>query len=209
MAETLRKGASRGGATPLPGPPPQGGREFAAPAVHQSRRSIAPIGASPPTPALTHCRLRRKNGLEHQQRPILVRRGLFPAIRRGASARAGLFLALWALFAQALTLAVPPMAAPGDARHAAVELQALLGPGIVICSQADEPGAPPPPMNCDDRCPICQANAGALAFIAPDPPVHVTPILRPIEALAFPATPRAPPRGPILIAFARGPPSPI
>jgi hypothetical protein len=117
-------------------------------------------------------------------------------------------LALWALFAQALALAVPPMAAPGDARRAAIELGALLGPGVVICTQADEPGAPPAPMTCDDRCPICQANAGALAFVAPAPPVHAAPILLVVRARSpFLRRPRAPPRGPVLIAFARGPPS--
>jgi len=116
-------------------------------------------------------------------------------------------LALWALFAQALALAVPPMAAPGDARRAAIELGALLGPGVIICTQADEPGAPPAPMTCDDRCPICQANAGALAFVAPAPPVHAAPVPLVVEPLAFPKTARAPPRGPLLIAFARGPPS--
>ena len=137
----------------------------------------------------------------------MVGRGRFQAIRRGATGRLGLLLALWALFAQALTLAVPPMAAPDDARRAAFELAALIGPGVVICTQADEPGAPPAPMNCDDRCPICQANAGALAFVMPAPPVQGAPILRLFDALAFPATPRAPPRGPVLIAFARGPPS--
>jgi hypothetical protein len=136
----------------------------------------------------------------------LVRRGLFVALRRGASARAGLLLVLWALFAQALALAVPPMAASGDARHAASELSALLGPGVVICSQADEPGAPPP-ISCDDRCPICQVHAGALAFLAPPPPVHFAPIPLVIEALAFPKTARAPPRGPVRIASARAPPS--
>jgi hypothetical protein len=99
------------------------------------------------------------------------------------------------------------MAAPGDARHAAIELGALLGPGVVICAQSDEPGAPPAPMNCDDRCPICQASAGAFAFVAPAPSVHAAPTPRLFDALAFPATPRAPPRGPVLIAFARGPPS--
>jgi hypothetical protein len=137
----------------------------------------------------------------------LVGRGRFQAIRRGAIGRLGVLLALWALFAQALTLTVPPMAAPGDARHAALELRALLGPGVVICAQSDEPGAPPAPMNCDDRCPICQANAGALAFVTPAPPVHAAPILSLFDPLAFPATARAPPRGPTLIAFARGPPS--
>jgi hypothetical protein len=136
----------------------------------------------------------------------LVRRGLFPAIRRGGSARAGLLLALWALLAQALTFAIPPMAAPGDARHAALELGALFGPGVVICSQADEPSAPPP-VNCGDRCPICQANAGVLAFVTPTPPVHFVPVPLLVEPLAFPKTARAPPRGPVRIAFARAPPS--
>jgi hypothetical protein len=136
----------------------------------------------------------------------LVGRGRFQAIRQGAIGRLGLVFALWALFAQALTLAVPPMAAAGDARRAAFELAALIGPNVIICTQSDEPGAPAP-MNCDDRCPICQANAGALAFVTPGPPIQAVPILHLFDALAFPATPRAPPRGPVLIAFARGPPS--
>jgi hypothetical protein len=136
----------------------------------------------------------------------LIRRGLFPAIRRGASARAGLFLALWALFAQALTLAVPPMAASSDARHAALELGALFGPGVVICSQADEPNAPTP-VNCDNHCPICQANAGALAFLTPAPPVHFVPVPLAVEPLAVSKAARAPPRSPVRIASARAPPS--
>jgi hypothetical protein len=98
------------------------------------------------------------------------------------------------------------MAPPSDARHAAVELGALFGPGVVICSQADEPGAPPP-VSCDDRCPICQANAGALAFVTPPPPTHFAPIPLVVEALAFPKTARAPPRGPVRTALARAPPS--
>jgi hypothetical protein len=99
------------------------------------------------------------------------------------------------------------MAAPSDARRAAAELGALFGPGVVICSQADEPGAPPAPLTCDDRCPICQAHAGALAFVTPPPPVHFAPIPLVIKALAFPKTARAPPRGPVRIASARAPPS--
>ena len=135
-----------------------------------------------------------------------VKRGAFcvPALTR-----AGLFLALFALFSQAIVLAVPPMAPPGNVREAARELVALVGPDVFICAQADESRAPAAPAGCDDRCPICQAGAGGLAFVAPSPAFHLSPSFVLGGPLAFPKTPRAPPRGPNLIALARGPPASI
>jgi hypothetical protein len=101
------------------------------------------------------------------------------------------------------------MSPPHGAQQAARELKALLGPGVVICTQSDDPGAPPPASTCDDRCPICQAGAGAFVFVAPSLAIHPAPIFRLAGSLAFPAAPRAPPRGPILVAQARGPPSSV
>ena len=119
-------------------------------------------------------------------------------------ARLGLWLAALALLGQSLAFATPPM--PRDARAAAAQLSALLGPGVVVCAQADEPGAPPPP-DCRDSCPICQALGAAAAF---DPP-RLTSLPAPAFVLADILTvvldTPAPPAPPGRFALARGPPS--
>jgi hypothetical protein len=119
-------------------------------------------------------------------------------------ARLGVVLAALALLSQSLA-AVVPHSERRDARAAAAELTALFGPGVVICTQADDPGAPPKPQACDDRCPLCRVAADSFAFaarfalaapdfvraFAPSPPPQI------FVALAPPPSP-----------LPRGPPSP-
>ena len=128
---------------------------------------------------------------------------------RGKCARFGVLLSFLALFSQALAFASTPMAASRDVREVARELGALIGPGVVICATSDDSGRPTAPMNCDERCPLCQAVAGAFAFIPPTAAKSFAPGVILIDALAFPIKPRAPPPRPLLAPRPRGPPSAI
>jgi hypothetical protein len=111
------------------------------------------------------------------------------------------------LLLQALAVSAPPMDDFADARDAAQTLARLLGPSVVVCAQLDDSRAPATPHPCNDRCPLCQAGAGAFAFVVPAPAPALAPTPRLFGALVFPPTARAPPRGPYLIALARGPPA--
>ena len=126
---------------------------------------------------------------------------------RRALARLGLWLAAFALLAQSFAIAAPPMFEGGDSHSAAAELQALLGPGIVICTQADPTGPRHPPRDCHEQCPLCRLAANAAALDLP------TADLLPAPAFALsgkhgfaPQPPTKAPR-PSGFALARGPPS--
>jgi hypothetical protein len=141
-------------------------------------------------------RVRRNRAKSHNRR-----RTLFAAVR----ARLGLWLTAFALLSQSLAIAAPPMF-PGDARSAATELAALLGPGVVICSQSDSGGTPNHRLDCR-QCPLCQVVANAAALDAPAAP----PLIAPTRALAIKlgvsAQPRLLPRPAPAFSLARGPPS--
>jgi hypothetical protein len=129
---------------------------------------------------------------------------------RGRSSRTltrlGAILAALALLSQSLALAVPAMPVARDARAAQTELSALLGPGVVVCAQADDPGAPAPP-DCHDTCPLCQGLAHAVLFDAPTPVLLQTPPFALSETLGVRPPVRGPPPPPLAFALARGPPS--
>jgi hypothetical protein len=122
-------------------------------------------------------------------------------------ARVGLWLAAFALLSQSLAVAAPPMFEPEDAGSVAAQLSALLGQGVVVCSQADEPGAPHRPYDCHDQCPLCRVVADASILSLPSTePLPAPPLLATgrIEIIPQPRRIRSPPPG---FSFARGPPS--
>ena len=131
--------------------------------------------------------------------------------RRSAFARAlarlGLWLAAFALLTQSFAVAAPPMLGGGDSHSAAAELQAILGPGVAICAQADPSGPLHPANDRHDQCPLCQlvANAALLSLPAADP--LPAPALGLSGKLGF--APQPPIRAPRYSGFslARGPPS--
>ena len=59
----------------------------------------------------------------------------------GPFARVGMWLTAFALLSQSLVVA-------------ARELTALLGPGVVVCTQIDGAGAPAHVPDCHDQCPL-------------------------------------------------------
>jgi hypothetical protein len=122
-------------------------------------------------------------------------------------ARLGLWLSAFALLSQSLAIAAPPMVS-GDARSAAAELTALLGPGVVVCTQADSGDVPhPSPADCRDQCPLCQVVASAAALDLPVVAGEPAPTRTLAEKIRF--TPQtleiAKPRS--KFSRARGPPS--
>lgn len=124
----------------------------------------------------------------------------------GLFARVGLWLAAFALLSQSLVVAAPDMRA-ADARSAARELTALLGPGVDVCAQVDGSGAPAPATDCHDQCPLCRLAADVAALDRP-PLARIADPVRVADArLPFPSNPRvrtADFRG---FSLARGPPS--
>ena len=126
---------------------------------------------------------------------------------RGALARLGLWLAAFALLAQSFAVAAPPMFDGGDSHSAAAELQALLGPGIVICTQVDPTGPQHHPRDCHDQCPLCRLAANAAALDLPTADPLPAPAFALSGKLGFaPQPPTNSPR-PGGFALARGPPS--
>ena len=124
-----------------------------------------------------------------------------------AIARVGLWLAAFALLAQSFAVAAPPMLDGGDPHSAAAELQALLGPGVVICTQADRSGPQHRPNDCHDQCPLCRLVANAAALSLPTAEPLPAPALALSGKLGFaPQPPTHAPR-PSGFALARGPPS--
>ena len=122
-------------------------------------------------------------------------------------ARAGLWLAAFALLAQSFAVAAPPMFDGGDSHSAAAELQALLGPGIVICTQVDPTGPQHHPRDCHDQCPLCRLAANAAALDLPTADPLPAPAFALSGKLGFsPQPPTNAPR-PSGFALARGPPS--
>ena len=122
----------------------------------------------------------------------------------GMFARVGLWLAAFALLSQALVVAAPDLGV-ANARSAARELTALLGPGVVVCVQVDGSGAPAP--DCHDQCPLCRLAAD-LAGLDPPPPARVVEPVRVAETrLPFPLKPRVRAADFTGFALARGPPS--
>jgi hypothetical protein len=125
--------------------------------------------------------------------------------RQAASlwARFGLWLAAFALLSQSLAAAAPSMPAPADARAAARELVALLGPGVVVCTQSP---TDPDRRQTDRRnhCPLCQA--GAVALEAPAAGLAAPARRLAGELAVAPPTRRVPARR-AAFSFARGPPA--
>jgi hypothetical protein len=137
----------------------------------------------------------------HASRNALRRVG-FPAIL----ARLGLWLAAFALLAQSLAVAAPPPAA-SDAHSAAATLSALLGPGVVICAQSDDHGAPHSPHDCCDQCPLCRLVANAATLSPPTAEPLPAPALIVVGSIGFTAQQRSIPPPPPGFSLARGPPS--
>ena len=122
-------------------------------------------------------------------------------------ARVGLWLAAFALLSQSLSVAAPPVFEPVDAGSAAAELSAMLGQGVVVCSQADDPGAPRHPYDCCDQCPLCRVVADASLLSLPSAePLPAPPLVATgrIEIIPRPRRIPSPPTG---FSLARGPPS--
>jgi hypothetical protein len=130
-----------------------------------------------------------------------------PSALAAAVARLGLWLAAFALLAQSFAIAAPPMFDGADPHSAAAELQALLGPSVVICTQANPAGPQHHPFDCHDQCPLCRlvANAALLSVPAAEP--LPAPALALSGKLGFaPQPPTYAPR-PSGFSLARGPPS--
>jgi hypothetical protein len=123
------------------------------------------------------------------------------------AARLGLLLTVFALLAQSLAFAASPHETPRGASAAAAELSALLGPGVIICTQSDGSDSPAPPHNCD-HCPLCRLAAGALALDLPAPLVFAAPVAAVESKLALPQPPPLGAPAPRLSPLPRGPPSP-
>jgi hypothetical protein len=136
-----------------------------------------------------------------------IRRGA-PGLVASLAARLGLLLTVVALLAQSLAFAAPPHESPRGAAAAAAELSALLGSGVVICTQSDDPDAPAPPPHGCDQCPLCRLAAGALTLDLPAAIELAAPAPARASKLALPQPPRqrAPARPPAPLP--RGPPSP-
>jgi hypothetical protein len=122
-------------------------------------------------------------------------------------ARLGVFLVALALLSQSLAAAAPPMSSGGDARSAARELTALLGPGVVVCTQSDGANLPDHrPADCRDSCPLCLTAAFALE--APSAAAPPTPMYVLAGALGVAPPKRSIVRPRAAFSLARGPPSP-
>lgn len=122
-------------------------------------------------------------------------------------ARAGLWLAAFALLAQSFAVAAPPMLDGVDPHSAAAELQAVLGPGVVICTQADPSAPQHHPYDCHDQCPLCRLVANAAVLSLPTAEPLPAPALSLSGRLGFaPQPPTHAPR-PSGFSLARGPPS--
>ena len=125
----------------------------------------------------------------------------------GLFARVGMWLAAFALLSQSLVVAAPDMRA-ADARSAARELTALLGPGVVVCAQVDgSGGAPAPATDCHDQCPLCRLVAD-VAALDPPPLARIAEPDRVAETrLPFPSNSRVRTADFPGFSLARGPPS--
>ena len=80
------------------------------------------------------------------------------------------FVAALALIVQLFAISFHhPIAPPGGAEAAAIELKALFGDDVVVCSQADDSLAPSAAgrAHCDEGCPLCQFAGAAAALTAP------------------------------------------
>jgi hypothetical protein len=121
----------------------------------------------------------------------------------------GLWLVSFALLSQALALPLHQMGrTPSQA--AIGELRAIFGDAAVLCVQADDgQGAPTLPDQSHSHCPLCQAGAGALAFVLPVP--MATQQLPPVVADFLIPEAQAPPSASrrSLAAQPRGPPSQV
>lgn len=121
--------------------------------------------------------------------------------------RLGLWLTAFALLSQSLAIAAPPMVS-GDARSAAAELTALLGPGVVVCTQGDSGGAPhQSPADCRDQCPLCQVAANAAALDLPAAAALAAPARALLAKLVFTPQTQKIPQPRAAFSRARGPPS--
>jgi hypothetical protein len=119
--------------------------------------------------------------------------------------RAGLWLAAVALLSQSLVAAAPEMH-PLDARAAAAQLTAMLGPTVVVCTQADGSDSPTSPPDCRDKCPLCRLAADLGGLDAPVPPGLAARL--PVGGNPLPAVPSSRFQATFPgFAFARGPPS--
>jgi hypothetical protein len=124
-----------------------------------------------------------------------------------AFARVGLWLAAVALLAQSFAVAAPRMPDGGDSHSAVADLRALLGPGVVICTQADSAGSHHQSGDCRDQCPLCQLVANAALLNMPTAEPLPAPALALSGKLGFaPQPPTYAPR-PSGFSLARGPPS--
>ena len=118
--------------------------------------------------------------------------------------RLGLWLAAIALLAQNLAVAAPLLAAtsaPG------ADLAALVGPGVVLCAHADEPGAPGHLGDACDHCPLCRLAASGHALDLAEPPPLAAPARLVVAKLGFADSLRRAPALRLRHALARGPPS--
>jgi hypothetical protein len=123
--------------------------------------------------------------------------------RRAASlwARFGLWLAALALLSQSLAATASHMPTPAGARAAARELVALLGPGVVVCTQSStDPDRHQ--ADCRDQCPLCLATVVGLEAPAPAAPARRLAG----TVAAAPPTRSVPPLR-AAFSFARGPPA--
>jgi hypothetical protein len=121
-------------------------------------------------------------------------------------ARLGFVLVALALLSQGLAAAAPPMTPDGDARSAARELTALLGPGVVVCTQGDSSDLPHQrPADCRDSCPLCHTAAGALE--GQDAAALPTPMYVLAVALEVAPFKRSVVKPHAAFSLARGPPS--
>ncbi len=124
-----------------------------------------------------------------------------------AMALAGLWLAAFALLAQSFAIAAPPMFDGDDSHSAAAELQALLGPSVFICTQANPAGPQHRPFDCHDQCPLCRLVANAALLDVPADAPLPAPAFALSGRLGFaPQPPTFSPR-PSGFSLARGPPS--
>ena len=124
----------------------------------------------------------------------------------GLWARVGLWLAAFALLAQSFAVAAPPMLAHGP-QAAETELQALLGPGVVICTQADPSAPHHHPLDCHDQCPLCRLVANAAILVLPTAGPLPAPALFVSGKLGVAPQPSRHAPRPSGFSLARGPPS--
>lgn len=122
-------------------------------------------------------------------------------------AHIGLWLTAFALLAQSIAAAAPPMDHLGTPREVAAELSSILGGAVVVCVN-DDPSAPPgSPYDHCDQCPLCQLAAHALALDVPTATSFETPIFKLAAHLSAISPASQTPRRLLGFALARGPPS--